>query len=76
MKAEPKCPSCDVRGRRYIISSESEARSYIRDAWFHIAHCSECGHVYGIFTKATRESMKPPFPSFDEEEVSKRTPPV
>ena len=45
----------------------------MRDAWFHIAHCSECGYVYGIFTKAMRESKKPPFPSFEEEQSSRRT---
>ena len=72
MKAEPVCPSCQLQGRRYIVSSESEEQSYLGDAWFHIAHCSECGHVYGIFTKAARASMKPPFPSSEEEQTRRR----
>lgn len=48
---EPKCPSCDVRGLKYIVSGESDSKSKVGDAWFEIAYCSECGHVYGIFAK-------------------------
>jgi len=72
MNATPKCPSCAVQGLPYLVSSESEERSYIGDAWFHIAHCSACGHVYGIFTKEMRASRTPLFPSFVEEHPSKR----
>lgn len=50
---EPKCPSCSIQGTKYIVSKESEEQSRGGDAWFNIAHCSECGHVYGVFAKTT-----------------------
>jgi uncharacterized Zn finger protein len=52
MVAEPKCPACSVQGIQYITSSESAERSKGGDVRFYIAHCTECGHVYGVFTKA------------------------
>ena len=63
--AEPKCPSCNVQGIAYIVSTESEEQSKGGDAWFNVAHCSECGHVYGVFAKIVRGPTMPsiPFPS-------------
>jgi len=49
--AEPKCPDCSATGTDKIVSSASEERSRENKPWFFVAHCSECGHVYGIFTK-------------------------
>lgn len=52
---EPKCPSCGVIGVDKIVSTESEAKSKGGDAWFEIAHCDDCGHVYGVFPKVVLE---------------------
>jgi uncharacterized Zn finger protein len=49
--AEPKCPSCEVVGTSFIVSKDSDEESKGGDAWFNIVHCSECGHVYGVFAK-------------------------
>lgn len=49
--SEPKCPDCGVAGIEKIISTPSKQQSRERKPWFNVAHCSECGHVYGIFTK-------------------------
>ena len=49
--AEPKCPDCGATGIDNITSKPSKALSRERQAWFHVAYCDECGHVYGIFTK-------------------------
>ena len=48
---EPKCPSCEVIGTEFIVSTESNQVNGHDEAWFEIAHCSECGHVYGVFAK-------------------------
>lgn len=50
---EPKCPSCSIIGIRYIVQSNSEKKSRAGDPWFNIVHCSECGHVYGVFNKVS-----------------------
>ena len=60
--AEPKCPKCNVEGGSYIISQDSEETSGSGIAWFNIAHCSECGHVYGIFAKTTNPPPAPKLP--------------
>ena len=49
--AQPHCPECKVTGLDNIVSSPSKEASKNGDAWFHISHCSLCGHVYGVFTK-------------------------
>ncbi|MDH5344193.1 MAG: transcriptional regulator [Gammaproteobacteria bacterium] len=49
--AEPKCPDCGAAGTDNIVSTPSKELSRERRPWFYIAHCGECGHVYGIFTK-------------------------
>lgn len=49
--ADPKCPDCGTSGIEKIVSMPSKERSKEQRAWFNVAHCSECGHVYGIFTK-------------------------
>lgn len=52
---ESKCPDCEISGTQYIISTESNektgAHPDYRDAMFHIAYCSKCGYVYGVFNK-------------------------
>ena len=59
--SEPKCPSCEIVGTKYLVFQESEAQSNGGDAWFNIVHCSECGHVYGVFAKTV---LKPSMPNF------------
>ncbi len=49
--AEPVCPSCNVSGIDKITSKPSEEKSRENTAWFFVAYCENCGHVYGIFTK-------------------------
>lgn len=60
--AEPKCPECKVQGIKYIVSSDSVEASKSGDTWFNIAHCSECGHVYGVFAKIVRAPTAPNIP--------------
>ena len=49
--AEPKCPSCRVSGISNIVSTSSKEQSTSGKAWFEVAHCRECGHIYGVFPK-------------------------
>lgn len=49
--AEPKCPDCGAQGTKKIVSKESNGKNGAGDAWFHIVHCDDCGHVYGVFAK-------------------------
>lgn len=49
--AEPKCPDCGVGGMAHIISEVSDLKSKGGDAWFEVAFCDQCGHVYGVFAK-------------------------
>jgi len=49
--AAPKCPECDASGVEKIVSTPSNEKSRANAPWYYIAHCDECGHVYGIFTK-------------------------
>ncbi len=49
--AEPKCPDCGASGIEKIVSTPSKEQSRERRPWFYVAHCDNCGHVYGIFTK-------------------------
>ena len=49
--AAPKCPGCGVNGIEHIVSTPSSEKAREGSAWFHIAHCDGCGHVYGVFTK-------------------------
>ncbi len=49
--SEPKCPDCGVQGVENILSTPSKEQSRERKPWFYVAHCGECGHIYGIFTK-------------------------
>jgi uncharacterized Zn finger protein len=48
---EPKCPDCGVIGIENIVSQDSEEESKAGDAWFNVAYCEKCGHVYGVFAK-------------------------
>ncbi|PXZ46789.1 Uncharacterised protein [Pseudomonas putida] len=61
--AEPKCPSCSAVGLNCIVSQDSVQQHGSGDAWFQVAHCAECGHVYGVFAKITNP-ITPKFPSF------------
>jgi uncharacterized Zn finger protein len=49
--AELKCPDCGATGIEKIVSTPSKERSRERKPWFFVAHCDDCGHIYGIFTK-------------------------
>lgn len=49
--ADPRCPECAVSGSDKIISSPSKEKARDNSPWFFVAHCSECGHVYGVFAK-------------------------
>ena len=49
--ADPKCPECAASGIETIASTPSKERSRENTPWFFVAHCDECGHVYGVFTK-------------------------
>lgn len=49
--ADPKCPSCDTSGIEQIASTPSKEVSRENTPWYYVAHCDNCGHVYGIFTK-------------------------
>lgn len=48
---EPKCPSCSAQGISFIVNRDSQLQSNGGDPWFNVVHCSECGHVYGVFAK-------------------------
>lgn len=48
---EPKCPSCKAVGTAHVTATSSKAESGNGDAWFEIAHCDQCGYVYGVFPK-------------------------
>lgn len=59
--AEPNCPSCEVVGIEYIVSKDSEEESGNGEAWFNVAYCDNCGHVYGVFAKTVNKpSIKMP----------------
>jgi uncharacterized Zn finger protein len=47
--APPKCPSCDVKGEEYIYARNLILGS--RKERYEIVQCTECGHVYGTFTR-------------------------
>lgn len=49
--AEPKCPECKVEGLEHIVSEKSHKESRGGDAWFEVAYCEPCGHIYGVFPK-------------------------
>ena len=49
--ADPKCPDCGAEGLDHIRSEDSSQHSQGGDAWFNIAFCDGCGHVYGVFAK-------------------------
>lgn len=51
LKAQPKCPQCNIEGVEYISSIDSAERSNSDEPWFNIAYCNQCGHIYGVFNK-------------------------
>ncbi len=59
--AGPKCPICATSGIDKIVSTPSTEVSRERRAWFYVAHCDDCGHVYGIFTKHVFGKSGPQF---------------
>jgi hypothetical protein len=61
--AAPKCPSCSIAGLDHIISQNSEQQHGSGDAWFQIASCDACGHIYGVFAKITNP-ITPKLPNF------------
>jgi hypothetical protein len=61
--AEPNCPKCGTHGLDKIVSSGSSEESKGGDPWFNVVHCSECGHVYGVFAKhVISHEIKPIMP--------------
>jgi len=51
--AEPKCPECQIEGIEHIVSKDSVERAKDNHAWFQVAYCDGCGHIYGVFAKHT-----------------------
>ena len=51
--ADPMCPSCEVRGMGKIVSQPSSETAKKGQPLFFVAQCTDCGHVYGVFTKHT-----------------------
>ena len=49
--AEPKCPQCSTEGIEHIVSKDSAEKSRQGKSWFNVAHCDQCGHIYGVFSK-------------------------
>ena len=49
--ASPRCPECQVVGIEHITSQASAEKSRGGHAWFYVAACDACGHVYGVFAK-------------------------
>lgn len=49
--ADPKCPECGASGAEKIVSKPSKEVARENTPWFYVAHCDDCGHVYGIFVK-------------------------
>ena len=49
--ADPKCPDCGESGIEKIVSTPRKEQSRQNAPWYYVAHCDNCGHVYGIFTK-------------------------
>jgi hypothetical protein len=61
--AIPKCPGCNIAGLEHIYSHDSEQKHGSGDAWFQVASCASCGHIYGVFAKITNP-ITPKLPSF------------
>jgi len=49
--ADPKCPDCGESGIEKIVSTPSAEQAREKTPWYYVAHCDNCGHVYGVFTK-------------------------
>lgn len=62
IKAEPKCPDCKIQGAKFITCCETDAQSRGGEPWFEVVHCSQCGHVYGVFAKIVHEPKRTPIP--------------
>jgi len=62
VKHQPKCPICNVIGLEFITQQDSKMESKGGDPWFNVVHCSEGGHVYGVFNKV---SLSPTTPRMD-----------
>jgi len=60
--AEPKCPECKIQGIKFITKSDSEITSKGGDTWFDIVHCTQCGHVYGVYAKVVYPPKAVPMP--------------
>jgi hypothetical protein len=49
--AEPRCPRCGIEGIEHIVAGDSVEKAQNGRAWFNVAYCQACGHVYGVFAK-------------------------
>lgn len=56
--AEPKCPECSISGMEHIVSQDSKERARDQRAWFQVAYCNNCGHIYGVFAKHVMNQSK------------------
>lgn len=66
--AEPKCPDCSVQGIDYIVTVGSKQEFPDEKPYFNVAHCNNCGHVYGVFAKhvfSYSSNPQPPSRLFD-----------
>ena len=51
--ADPKCPQCQAAGIDKIVATPSNEKARDNTPWYYVAHCDECGHIYGVFPKHT-----------------------
>jgi hypothetical protein len=49
--AGSKWPECGAGGIKHIVTTPGTEKSRKNTAWFFVAHCDGCGHVYGVFTE-------------------------
>ncbi|MEM1262554.1 MAG: transcriptional regulator [Pseudomonadota bacterium] len=49
--SEPVCPACKTTGIDNTVSAPITEKARNGSAWFYVAHCAQCGYVYGVFAK-------------------------
>ncbi len=61
--AKPTCPECAAEGIEHIVSQDSDEQTKGGDAWFNVAFCNNCGHIYGVFAKIVHKPSPPRVPN-------------
>jgi len=56
---QPKCPECGLVGIDHIVSAPSRQDSKGGHAWFEVAYCDGCGHIYTVFAKHVNSHSVP-----------------